>query len=205
MVPSPTVPLLPRAVVALGALVLLTSGCTGDPGAEDPRTDAPSTAVPLDQVEVSREDLCGAVEEDLVVAGLPDDESLSVQLVSWGNGDPVGGDPDHDLGLEVGCTWRVGERARDPFASVWVFVPPVKVRAARAWARAEPPQDCRTVPVTFGQSGTAWTCRESKPRETVRWAGLFGDAWLTCELQGPGAVSRAETFCPGVVRAAATG
>jgi hypothetical protein len=60
---------------------------------------------------------------------------------------------------------------------------------------------------TFGTPSAATVCRERKPaRTTVTLRGLFGDAWLSCELRTPGdvvgqAVQRNEQFC---VRVATT-
>lgn len=188
------------------AALLLLGGCTGGGPAERAApSPTPTTLAEVDteQVEVPRLEFCALVPDEAVVAALgAEPESGDAR----GPGDPAddssdtGGDTGPAL-QEVGCTWRAGEVA----ARAWVFAQPVgEEQAARVVAEAEDRAGCRTEPgVAYGDPALLQRCGGDGAGPRVRYAGLLGDSWLTCELQGPGARDRAEAWCVAVLESLA--
>lgn len=102
-----------------------------------------------------------------------------------------------DVAQEYGCAWTGPKGTK---AHAWVFAPPV----TKAWAHQladSVPAGCRRQPQPdYGKPTLAYTCTDHR-RTTVSLHGLFGDAWLSCDLTGarrePAAAvaERAERWC----------
>ena len=124
---------------------------------------------------------------------------------SWENGDRrrVGGT--RDVVHEAGCSYRRGPTE----ATAWVFTAPVSRREARGLLRQRrTAQGCEPAgELAFGRPGAVLRCGQDE-RSLVTMAGLFGDAWLTCEVSSPArrpearAVEEAQRWCVEVVYAA---
>ena len=114
-----------------------------------------------------------------------------------------------DVAHEDGCRFDGPSRTS---AAAWVFAPPVAPQRADELVAAATSDDrgCREVPgaAAYGDPSVARTCRTGPLRET-RYAGLVGDAWLTCSLSAPRSVERAElearadAWCAAVLLGAA--
>ena len=106
-----------------------------------------------------------------------------------------------DVVDEYGCSWATASGAT---ARAWIFAPPVTRDRAAALAKQNP-SGCRrlsgsaTAPATslaYGSPTSALTCGDS-----VMLRGLFGDAWLTCELPSHD-IDLVGRWCLAVARAA---
>jgi hypothetical protein len=171
---------VPATRSLLSVLVLsavLVTGCTGDDPAEPAPTTTPLAAVDLTGVAVPRSTLCEAIDEESVAAVLGGEPE---RADTWSPGDrvelPSGST---DVAHEHGCSW-----ARGPvLARAWVFAQPVTAAPARAWLRElRSGSGCEpTGPLEFGSPGAVVSCA-ARRSTTVRMAGLFGDAYLTCEV-----------------------
>lgn len=125
-------------------------------------------------------------------------------LVAWTNGDKVNGQDGQDVAHEYGCRWNLPGTKYS--AAAWVQAPPVSdARARELTKRLGTACKPDAAAPNFGPVAASTTCSvtEQRPRATVRWAGLFGDAWLVCETVGPQAAERATAFCPALVTALA--
>lgn len=176
-------------------LLLLLGACAGG---SEPDEAAPSPTpttlaeVDAEQIEVPRLEFCGLVPDDAVAAALGAEPDTGDARAP--------GDPDGSDGpslQEVGCTWR----ADGVTARAWVFAQPVgRDQAERVVAEAEGRDGCRTQPdAAYGDPAVVQRCGGAERGERVRYAGLFGDSWLTCELQGRGVQERAEGWCVAVL------
>ncbi len=131
---------------------------------------------------------------------------------AWDNGDRVRlPDGSHDRVHEYGCRWTAADGTR---AEAWVFAPPVAARQARELRRERPDERCRIFRGDdFGTASVGWRCRDgagSAGGTEERYAGLFGDGWLTCTLSGAGAPAaeldvRTSEWCVSVLDAARAG
>lgn len=93
-------------------------------------------------------------------------------------------------------------------AAAWVFAPPFTPARAASAGKALRTGACRPLAgaaAGFGVAAVALTCAPAGKPTLVRWAGLFGDAWLVCETTGQDAAVRAAAFCPALVTAVADG
>ena len=106
-----------------------------------------------------------------------------------------------DVSHEFNCTFEASTGAR---GRVWVFAEPVRPPVARALARdSRSEKGCDPVEQApaYGTPSVATLCEDTKPPESaVTLQGLFGDAWLSCQLSTPGVsteetVRRAEQWC----------
>jgi hypothetical protein len=201
---------LRRTAPAAVALLVTLSGCTGDDGGERPPepTTTPLSGYDTGSVTVARGAFCDLLDDAAVeqlLGGEPERER------AWGDGDelPFGeGDVGHEWGCDV--TGPDGETLR-----AWVFAPPVTDDRARELAAGLRSGSCRPLPDAprVGSPGAAVDCRLDGGARLVRFAGLVGDAWLTCELYAPREVegTRAELaertgrWCVTVLEAAASG
>jgi hypothetical protein len=172
----------------LAVLVLTMTGCTSDedPVPVDPTT-TPLTEVDLSGVEVARGPLCQALDEEAVtqlLGGRP------TEVHVHDSGDRIRlADGSTDVAHEYGCTFRRGPVT----ARTWVFAQPVAAREARHWAEELAGPRCRpTGPLEFGAPGAVVVCADRRAT-TVRMAGLFGDAWLTCEVPRTGRTTQDAT------------
>ncbi|MFC5177747.1 hypothetical protein [Nocardioides taihuensis] len=201
---------VPGSTVA--ALLLVLTGCSGDDDpAPTPTPEVASTPALADvapgAVTVARGSFCDAVPDAAVEAAL---DGPAESSRSWDNGDAVAVAGGSDVAHEHGCAWRGAAPAA---AEAWVFAPPVTTERARAVARAEGRRPgCRPLPdaAPFGEPGAALLCRSPGDDGALvaSYRGLFGDAWLTCEVQaGPGTdeadlAARADRWCAAVLGAA---
>lgn len=164
-------------VVLLGALLL--GGCSDDPAPERPVEVVDTTIADYDgtTVTVSRASFCELYADKAVAAAVGEVTSTR----HHGNGEKVPGVG--DLGHEYGCTFVGEDRV---VASAWVFVPPVTVDQAKQLVRdARSRTGCRAVPGhRFGSPALGLVCRGGRTA-TASYRGLFGDAWLTCEIRTP--------------------
>ena len=190
------------AVVALALLV--AAGCSS--GEEEPAA-APSPTPIADlgtaSVELPRIAFCSLVPEADVAATLG---GPAGDGTSWGNGDELdlvspGATTEPGSATEVvqelGCAWTRGEVT----ARAWVFARPVTPALARGVVRqAGRERGCSTPQGPgFGSPSLLQVC-EADGQRRVRHAGLFGQTWLTCELDGPDVEDeRAEQWCVTLV------
>jgi len=189
-----------RAVVLLVA-VLLLAGCSGS-DEKDPVARATSLAgLDPGAMALVRVGFCDLVPASAVRKAL---DGKSTDEQEWGNGDepPLDG-AESDLTHEFGCAWaRAGHAAR-----AWVFARPVAAAFGRqVVAEARARKGCTTKrAATFGKPGMRQRCTLGNSRIRVRYAGLFGDTWLTCEVTGPErtpvVAARADAWCVAIANA----
>ena len=193
---------------ALAMLAMLLAGCTDstpEPTAEPSSPSTPLASYDTREVAVARAPYCDRVSESAIEEALGEAARKSS---TYNNGDPVRvADGVTDIAHEYGCAWSAGStRAR-----TWLFAPPVTGDRARdllEQARAE--QGC--VPdeqaPAFGMPSVALVCADGRD-VAASYRGLFGDAWLVCELTGRGdraeLAARADRWCVQVVEAARAG
>jgi hypothetical protein len=197
-------------VIALALALAAVSGCEGGPAASptgSPTSPAPSpTTTPLSsyptpiEVTVSRSLFCDRVSPTAIehaIGGPPESTS------KWVNGEPT---PTGDKGHEYGCSWSTTDGGH---ASAWVFAPPITRARAKTLTKARPELKCQRLDSPglppFGNPSAAYSCRLNSGATLFRLAGLFGDAWLTCEVRfGSGAANPADEFCGAVLAAASS-
>ena len=189
---------------AVAAGVVLRSPSTSSPRPPAARPLATRLAsLDTSTVGVRRSPFCDAVPVADVHAAVGD---ASPTAASWSNGDLLPGT--RDVAHEFGCSWTA---AAGPAATAWVFAPPVTVqRGDELVASARAQRGCTPLPgaAAFGSPSVALTCRTGG-RTTVSYRGLFGDAWLVCQLSGPPADDPADTadtadrWCASVLESAA--
>jgi len=195
------------AGVATAAVVVGGVLCNGDAD-EPPSGPAPFRTTALADYDtasaaVVRGPFCDSIDDRQVEAALggpPRDTS------EWQNGDRIEvTDRVRDVGQEFGCRF---DAADGTVARAWLFAPPVTAEeAARLVRGAGKGAGCTpTDGPAFGEPSLALTCtRGGVTRASFR--GLFGDAWVVCELSRPAGatwdvVDRAGRWCVGVLEAA---
>lgn len=200
-------PLLAAAVVVTAAPVA-AGVILSDP--ERPRpTRAEPLATPLASLDttaltIRREPFCDRVAASDVAAVLGGEPGFTE---AWSNGEPVAAGGATDVAHEYGCGWSGGAGER---AAAWVFAPPVTAEAAAALVTGAAAEGCTPVAGAppYGSPSVALTCPATTPGlTTVSFRGLFGDAWLVCEVTPPvggDPVDRAGRWCAGVALAAST-
>lgn len=201
-----------RALVAtallatLGTLPMLT-GCDGAPqavpttraAAPTPTNTPLSAYASLSDITVSRSLFCDRVSPTAIEHAIGGPPASSD---SWVNGDRT---PTGQTGREYGCAWS----APTGQASAWVFAPPITRARAKELAAMAPRPHCRRLPAAqvppFGDPSAAYGCPTGARAKVVRLSGLFGDAWLTCEVRvDPTADDPADEFCGAILAAAST-
>ena len=191
--------------VTVGVLVV-----DGDTPAPPPPAAAPPpvTLSSLDTSEllVARTDFCTTVPEESVAEALA---GAAAEVVAYGNGRRariVGSL--RDVAHEFSCAWSAEDGT---VARAWVFAPPVtSERAATLVGSARQDQGCEPLAdaPSYGAPSVALACTDGGTRRQS-FRGLFGDAWLTCQLTAPAAVPVAELtertsrWCAAVVQSAA--
>ena len=202
----------PRALAVVAgalALALLGAGCTSDePPAKAP-APPPATGTPLADVATGR----------LAIARQPFCDGLDPAAVERALAGPVRAQRGYASGErtkvtddltevvhEHGCVFHgpAGASAR-----AWVFAPPVtRGFAADLVTAARSTKGCGVdaAAPAFGRPSLALRCRDGRD-VAASWRGLFGDAWLVCEVIARGeddevVVDRASRWCAEVVRAA---
>jgi hypothetical protein len=191
-----------RLTVCVSLIILLASGCGGDPKPVARPSTGPTPIARLDSagMHVVRVAFCDLVPKTAVRRALA---ATSVRTVSWRNGDPLP-DAGKQVGHEFGCRWT-GPRAR--VARAWVFARPVSPAYARVLVRnAGREHGCTTgAGPGFGKPAVVQTCLRAGSLRRIRHAGLFGATWLTCEVSGHGSKvdlrRRADAWCVSVANA----
>lgn len=89
----------------------------------------------------------------------------------------------NDVAQEYGCIWT-GPEDSATSARAWVFAPPVTLDWATQMTKSVP-KGCKAASSpAYGKPSVALTCTDAKKQPKVVLHGLFGDAWLSCELTG---------------------
>jgi hypothetical protein len=203
--------LVVAAVVA--GLLSRSPGGTGGSGSR-PAAAADPAPTPLDRVDVSalpvaRGLSCGDLDSADV------QEAMGARVASTAHyavGDRAVLVPGvRDRSHEDDCTFRSAAGAQ---ARTWVFAEPVTARVARALAgEARAARGCTTVDVgpRFGRPTVTTRCSArtypgGAPARSVTLQGLFGDAWLSCQLTLPtteaDTIGRAQQWCVRVATSA---
>ncbi|MGH3350343.1 MAG: hypothetical protein ACRDPS_06710 [Nocardioides sp.] len=88
-----------------------------------------------------------------------------------------------DVAQEYGCIWT-GPEGSATSARAWVFAPPVTKDWATQMSKSVP-KGCKAASKpAYGKPSVALTCTDAKKQPKMVLHGLFGDAWLSCELTG---------------------
>lgn len=170
--------------LGIGAGVLLRTPTPAKPAVL--HYGAPLPSVDTTVMRVARRAFCAKVPRADVRAALG---GAPRSVSAYSPGQRVA--PLHDVVDEYGCVWR----GRSTTARAWVFGTPV----TRAWAKtlAAVPHRCAAVHGgRFGHPSVAYACGG-----TTTFAGLFGDAWLTCSLTSH-ATTRVGRWCVAAARSA---
>lgn len=195
-------------VATLGAVLAGVATSDDEPPATTP-TEQPFTTTPLADVDtttrsVVRGPFCDRVDDrqvEAAVGELPD-------VLEWRNGDDVDVTGDGaDVVHEFGCAYAVTDVGA---ARAWVFAPPVDAEEAQRLVRSAGKAPGCTVGSgpAFGSPTLALSCtKDGTTRASYR--GLFGDAWLVCEVErradaGVDVVDLAGRWCAGVLEATAS-
>ncbi len=188
------------AALALTFLALLPAGCAQEERAAPEPAATPIGDLNAAAMQLPRIEFCSLVERSAVADALGGDP---VSESAYGHGDEVelsgvGRQAVHELG----CSWTGEDGAS---ARAWVFARPVSPDFAQSVvATGRTTRGCRTVPgPAFGTPSTTQLCDTSTGQQRVRHAGLFGQTWLTCELDATGLEadtlrSRADQWCVAV-------
>lgn len=197
-----------RALLAVLVLVAVGGCSSGSPDASPEASPTPLARLDTAAAQLPRIEFCSLVPEPAVAAALG---GPAEDTTSWGNGDEVdlqdpggsggpagSGDPaGSDVVQELGCAWDRGEVS----ARAWLFARPVEPALARSVVRqagAEPGCETPEGP-GFGDPSVLQVC-ETDDGSRVRYAGLFDQTWLTCEVAGPDVSDeRVEQWCVTLV------
>jgi hypothetical protein len=190
------------AAVGYGVVRLVDS-----PGSDSPTgakaSPTPLASMDLRRLPVARTSPCDRVAEDDVATALGGQVEVSER---YAPGDRVAMARGlRDVSSEFGCTYRDASGAE---ARLWVFARPVNRPVASRIVREAKKKGCQVVQggPGFGSPTVTTTCPAPQPRlRSVTLRGLFGDAWLTCQLtlptgaSGDDPVRRTQRWCVGVV------
>jgi hypothetical protein len=198
------------AVAATAVLVgvgVMATGGDETPSAPRP-TATPFTTTPLARydttgVVVARGEFCDRVDPRQVFAALGGDPAGDS---SWRSGDKIKlANGVEDVAHEFGCRWT---GADGTVAQAWVFAPPVAADQAQGMVRTTAKgAGCRPgAGPAFGAPTLALSCTKGGEVH-ASYRGLFGDAWLACEVARPAGATwdvtdRAGRWCVGVLEAA---
>ena len=191
------------AVVVGGGVVALGRDDEPTPAEESFET-TPLSDYDASGAVVARESFCDAIDDRQVSAALDGEPADSS---SWENGDAVDlGNGVEDVAHEFGCRYTAEDGT---IAQAWVFAPPVDVAGAERLVKAAGKAvGCEVgTGLAFGTPTLALTCTRDDGVVRASYRGLFGDAWLACEVVRPagadwGVVDRAGRWCVGVLQAA---
>jgi hypothetical protein len=184
------------AVALVTAWVLVTRSTGDDPRSPAGLPASSAAVVDLTTLSVERAAFCDrlgstAVRKALEAPVTGSDQYRSGERVLLAPGVS-------DVSHEFGCTYKAATGAQ---ARVWVFAEPVtRHEAARIRREVRGERGCRPVDArpAFGRSAAGTVCpaaTRSGQRVTLR--GLFGDAWLSCEVTTAGSEARAEVVRRG--------
>lgn len=183
---------LPVVVAGAGLLTACTRADLPEP---EPALATPLASYDTGRAVVTRAEFCELVGPDALEEALGE----VVEPETWGDGDRIDVGARRDAVQEFGCRWP----ARAATGAAWVAAPPVSLDLARRLVGEQPGAGCSHVTdaPAYGDPSRAVTCADG----TLRFAGLFGDAWLTCELRGPDVdVDAAGRWCVAVAEAASS-
>ncbi|QCW49882.1 hypothetical protein FE634_04640 [Nocardioides dongxiaopingii] len=204
--------LLATAVVVAVGLTATLGGDDDTPAPPAPSTPTTVPPTPLADydtltVAIPRAEFCGALPPEAVERALG---APATDEGSYGDGQPAVVVPGvRDVAHEFGCSWTSGAVT----ARAWVFAPAVTVAEGRRLVAAARGEDgCTPVrgAAAFGRPSVALTCERGR-RTVTTFRGLFGDAWLSCSLEGrtpalsgTEALERAGEWCVAVAQGAAS-
>ncbi len=199
-------------MAALAASVL--AGCSGAEEDPPPAPPTPDLGTPLGDLDtrrtpVARAAFCDALDEAAVARALGGEVR---KQTAYAPGDRVRLTAGlRDVAHEFGCVFKGAAKAE---ARAWVFTPPVTRKQAKELVADAAGRRCAAVEGApdFGRPSVAVRCRDDGPRSgarsvaTVRFSGLFGDAWLSCSVRARGLdrdalTDRADRWCAAVVAA----
>jgi hypothetical protein len=205
----PTVPFLlvagvVTAVAVGGGVVALGRDDDQQAPVEESFTTTPLATYDATGVLVTRGAFCDAIDDRQVSAALDGDAADSL---AWENGDTIDvGNGVEDVAHEFGCRYTA---ENGTIAQAWVFAPPVDAAGAQRLVKAAGKAtgcEAGSGPA-FGAPTLALTCTTKDGVVRASYRGLFGDAWLVCEVVRPAGadwdvVDRAGRWCAGVLEAA---
>jgi len=191
-------------VLVVGGGVLAVGGGTDRPG----HSTAAFTTTPLAEFDtttaaVMRGPFCDQLDPRQAEAAL---DGPVGDARSWRNGDTIEVSTGvTDVVHEFGCEYAAADGT---VAHAWVYAPPVEAKQAQGLVRsAGKGPGCETADgPAFGDPTLALTCTKDGVTH-ASYRGLFGDAWLVCEVVRPAGatwdvVDRAGRWCVGVLQAA---
>lgn len=156
------------AAVVAGVLLTRSPNTPAPPAAP---LSTPLSAVDTTTLVVRRESFCGNVSAADLAAALGGPAHASTSYAP-GQRAQLGGT--QDVADEHGCRWTGPHGAH---AAAWVFAPPVTPQWAQQLA-ADRPAGCRPIQApAYGRPTSAYSCGGA-----ITLSGLFGDAWLSCQL-----------------------
>lgn len=172
-------------VVLAAALAIVTAGCAdSDTPPPEPARPTPIAKLDTSAMVIPRIAFCDLVGTQAAADALGGDVADTDE---WGAGDRTeGASGPVDGAQEFGCAWSADDGST---ARAWVFAAPVSRQVARKvlWEAAAK-KGCRTPEgPDFGSPSQVQVCTLEGGVTRVRHAGLFGDAWLTCEVASPSA------------------
>lgn len=186
----------------LAAVLSALASCSSPEKSPAEPASTPLASFATDSITVARGDFCDRIGASAIERAV----GKGAESAPYGSGDPTELEPDLvDLSHEFGCRFHTEEAS----ARAWVFAPPISTERARQLVtQLAGMKRCVRLPQapTYGAPSVALACGEqSKP--TLWFAGLFGDAWLTCTLQrslpGPELLDETGRWCVAVAQAAA--
>ena len=188
------------AALAMTFLALLLAGCAQEERAAPEPAPTPIGDLNTATMQLPRIEFCSLVEDSAIADALGGNE---VSEAAYGNGDEVElAGVGRQVVHELGCSWTGEDGAS---ARAWVFARPVSTEFAQTVvATGHTTKGCRTVSgPEFGTPSSTQVCDLPTVRSRVRHAGLFGQTWLTCELeatdrQADALRSRADQWCVAV-------
>jgi hypothetical protein len=170
---------------------------------------ATDAATPLEDLDtrrlvVPRGPFCDRIDPEAVTLALGEEPA---HVSAYRSGQRISiSDDVTDVVHEFGCRWTVDGST----AEAWVYAPPVAKRRATALARdvTDGSKCLRATTPHFGRPSASCASRHAEG-VTMRYQGLFGDAWLTCSLTlGEGdremVADRASRWCAAVATGAST-
>ena len=177
-------PLRCRALrlLAVPVLAVVLTGC-GPAQAPKPVEARPTPIARLNAaaLDIPRVKYCDLITQSAVKDALG---AKAGTKDNWANGEvaPVDG-ARSDVTHEFGCRFATGTAA----AETWVFARPVDAGFARSViAKTARRPGCTSAPgPRFGTPSQRQTCTLAGGVTRVRFAGLFGQTWLTCQVAAP--------------------
>lgn len=181
---------LVAALLVTGGAVALGTIATGDDQSSPPDDD-PFLTTELDDFDVRglavrRASFCASIDPRQVAAALGADPESER---TWDNGERVEvSEGVRDVVHEHGCEYVAGNTS----ARGWVFAPPITQRRARQLLKGFVSPTCAGLPESrYGDPSVIASC-DRQGGVTSIFAGRFGDAWLTCQLETQGPVDELE-------------